>query len=130
MFIIVVGGGRLGTLLATKLKVDGNQVTIIDKSASTCNTVAENIRGVLVIQGDATDPAVLKEAKIEKADVLVCTTSFDEDNIVVCNIAKEMFNIKRTVSAVNNPQHLALYKYMNVDAPIDATAILARVVEE
>ena len=86
MFIIIAGAGRLGRLLAKKLKEDKHQVSIIDKSAALCNRIAEEIKGVLIIQGDATDTEVLKEARAEKADVLVSTTSADEDNIIICNI--------------------------------------------
>ena len=130
MFIIIAGAGRLGVLLAKKLKEDNHRVTIIDKSEVICHKLAEELKSVLIIQGDATSPQILKEAKVEKADVLVSTTSSDADNIIICNIAKDVFSIKRTVSRVNNPQHLLLYKHMDVDVPIDSTSILARIVEE
>jgi trk system potassium uptake protein TrkA len=130
MFIVIAGAGRLGLLLAKKLKDDNHQVCIVDKSEIVCNRLAEELKGVLIINGDATDPEVLKEAKIEKGDVLVSTTSADEDNIIICSVAKEFFAIKRTVSRVNDPKHLPLYRYMGVDVPIDSTSILARIVEE
>jgi len=130
MFIIIAGAGRLGVLLAKKLKEDNHRVTIIDKSEVICHKLAEELKSVLIIQGDATSPQILKEAKVEKADVLVSTTPSDADNIIICNIAKDVFSIKRTVSRVNNPQHLLLYKHMDVDVPIDSTSILARIVEE
>ncbi len=130
MFIIIAGAGRLGILLAKKLKEDKHQVSIIDKSEVVCNRLAEELKGVLIIQGDATNPDVLKSAKVEKADILVSTTSSDADNIIICNIAKDAFSIKRTVSRVNDPKHLLLYKHMDVDVPIDSTSILARIVEE
>ena len=130
MFIIIAGAGRLGVLLAKKLKEDNHRVTIVDKSEAVCHKIAGELKSVLIIQGDATSPQILKEAKVEKADVLVSTTSSDADNIIICNIAKDVFSIKRTVSRVNDPQHLLLYKYMDVDVPIDSTSILARIVEE
>lgn len=130
MFIVIAGAGRLGLLLAKKLKEDKHQLCIVDKSEMVCNSLAEELKGVLIIQGDATDPEILKQAKIEKADVLVSTTSSDEDNIIICDLAKELFVIKRTVSRVNDPKHMPLYKYMGVDVPIDSTSIMARIVEE
>ena len=130
MFIIIAGAGRLGVLLAKKLKEDNHRVTIIDKSEVVCHRLAEELKSVLIIQGDATSPKILREAKVEKADVLVSTTPSDADNIIICNIAKDVFSIKRTVSRVNDPQHLLLYKHMDVDVPIDSTSILARIVEE
>ena len=130
MFIIVAGAGRLGILLAKKLKEDKHQVSIIDKSEFICSHLSEELKSVLVIYGDATKPEILQQAKVEKADVLVSTTSSDADNIIICNIAKDIFTIKRTVARVNDPKHLLLYKHMNVDVPIDSTSILASIVEE
>jgi trk system potassium uptake protein TrkA len=95
-----------------------------------CEHLAEEFRGLLVINGDASDPEILTEAKVDKADVVVGATPFDEANIIICNIAKELFNVKRTVARVNNPKHLMLYKYMGVDVPVDSTSIIARIVEE
>ncbi len=130
MFIIIAGAGKLGVLLAKKLKDDSHQVSLIDKSGAVCERVAGEVKKVLIINGDATDPDVLQQAQIEKADVLVSTTSHDEDNMIICNIAKEMFSIRRTVSRVNDPKHLPFYKHMGVDVPIDSTSIIARIVEE
>ncbi|MFH1768990.1 MAG: NAD-binding protein [Candidatus Omnitrophota bacterium] len=130
MFIIIAGAGRLGMLLAQKVGEDKHRIAIIDKEESVCDQLAEEFRDVLIIHGDATHPDILREARIDKADVLVSTTSSDADNIIICNIAKEVFTIKRTVARVNNPKHLLLYNYMDVDVPIDSTSIIARIVEE
>ena len=130
MYIVIAGGGRLGSLLAKKLKEDKHNVCLIDKSLRVCQKLAEEIKEVLVINGDASDPEVLKQAKAEKADVVVGATPADEDNIIICHLAKEMFKVRRTVARINDPKHLTFYKYMGVDAPIDSTSIIARIVEE
>ncbi|UCG34643.1 MAG: NAD-binding protein [Candidatus Omnitrophota bacterium] len=130
MYIIIAGAGRLGLLLAKKLKEDKHQVCVVEKSEGLCNKLARELNGVLVISGDATYPDILREAKIEKAEVLVSATSSDEDNVIICNLAKEVFGVRRTVARVNDPKHLPLYKYMEVDNPIDSTSIIARIVEE
>lgn len=130
MYIVIAGAGRLGKVLARKLKEDKHQVCLIDKDEALCNRLARELKKVLIILGDATYPDVLKEAKIEKADVCVSATSSDEDNIIICNLAKEVFGLKRTVARVNDPKHVPLYKYMEVDNPVDSTSIIARIVEE
>lgn len=130
MFIVIAGAGRLGVLLAKKLREDNHQVCIVDKSEAICSNLAEELKNILIVQGDATDPEILREAKIEKANVLVSTTSSDADNIIICHMARELFNIRRSVSRVNDPKHLPLYKHMDVDVPIDSTSIIARIVEE
>lgn len=130
MYIVIAGAGRLGLVLAKKIKEDNHQVCIIDKNESLCNRLAGELKGVMIIAGDATYPDILREAKIEKADVCVSATSADEDNIIIGNIAKELFGVKRTVARVNDPKHVPLYKYMEVDNPVDSTSIIARIVEE
>jgi trk system potassium uptake protein TrkA len=130
VYIVIAGAGRLGLVLAKRLKEDKHQVCLIDKNESLCNKLASQLKGILIICGDATYPEILKEAKIEKADVCVSATSTDEDNIIICNLAKEVFGVKRTVARVNDPKHLPLYRYMEVDNPVDSTSIIARIVEE
>ena len=130
MYIVIAGAGRLGLDLAKKLKEDKHQVSIIEASESLCNKLARELKGIMIICGDATYPDVLREAKIDKADVCVSAASNDEDNIIVCYLAKEFFGVRRTVARVNDSKHMPLYKYMEVDNPVDSTAIISRVVEE
>lgn len=130
MYIVIAGAGRLGVVLAKKLKEDEHQVCLIDKNEDLCRRLAHDLRGILIIGGDATYPDVLREAKIEKAQVLVTATSLDEDNIIICNLAKEIFSIRRTVARVNDPKHVPLYRYMGIDNPVDSTSIIGRIVEE
>ena len=130
MYIVIAGAGRLGLILGKKLKEDDHQVCIIDKSEALCNKLAGEVQDILIIRGDATYPDILQQAKIEKADVCVSATSTDEDNIIICYLAKELFGVKRTVARVNDPKHIPLYKYTEVDNPVDSTSIIARVVEE
>ncbi|MCF7875230.1 MAG: TrkA family potassium uptake protein [Candidatus Omnitrophica bacterium] len=130
MYIVIAGAGRLGLILAKRLTEDKHQVCLIDKSQRLCGLLARELDKVMIICGDATYPEILREAQIEKADVSVAATSGDEDNIIISYLAKELFGIKRTVSRVNDPKHIPLYKYMKVDNPVDSTSIIARVVEE
>jgi len=130
MYIVIAGAGRLGLVLAKKLKEDKHNVCLIDKNENLCNNLASELQDIMIICGDATYPEVLKEATIEKADVCVSATSADQDNIITCYLAKELFGVRRTVARVNDPKHIPLYKYMEVDNPVDSTSIIARVVEE
>jgi trk system potassium uptake protein TrkA len=130
MYIVIAGAGRVGLVLAKRLKEDKHQVSLIDKAENLCNKLARELKGIIIICGDATHPDILREAKIEKANVCVSATSSDEDNIIICNLAKELFGVKRTVAKVNDPNRLPLYKYMEIDNPIDSTSIIASIVEE
>jgi len=130
MYIVIAGAGRLGLVLAKKLKEDKHQVCLIDKNEALCNRLAAELKGIMIVCGDATYPDILRAAKIEKADVCVSAASSDEDSTIICYLAKELFGVKRTVARVNDPKHIPLYKYMEVDNPVDSTSIIARIVEE
>ena len=130
MYIVIAGAGRLGLFLAKKLAADKHDVCIIEKLPAVCRTLAIEARNILVVEGDAASAEILKQAKIEKADTLVAATSKDEDNLIICHIAKNMFGVERTVARVNDPTHMELYKYLGVDVPVDSTSIIARIVEE
>ncbi|MDD4294649.1 MAG: NAD-binding protein [Candidatus Omnitrophica bacterium] len=130
MYIVIAGAGRLGVMLAKRLKQDDHQVCLIEKREDICRILARETNDYLIIHGDATYMHILEDAKIDRAQVCVSATSSDEDNIIICNIAKEMFGVKRTVARVNDPKHIDFYKYMDVDNPVDSTAIIAQVVEE
>ncbi|MFH1505350.1 MAG: TrkA family potassium uptake protein [Candidatus Omnitrophota bacterium] len=130
MYIVIAGAGKLGLVLAKKLIEDKHSICIIDKNENLCNKLAGESQEIMIICGDATYPNILREAKIEKADVCVSAASADEDNIIICYLAKELFGVKRTVARVNDPKHIPLYKYMEIDNPVDSISIIARVVEE
>ncbi|MBU1113463.1 MAG: NAD-binding protein, partial [Candidatus Omnitrophica bacterium] len=130
MYIVIAGAGRLGLVLAKKLEEDKHQICLIDKNENLCNRLASELKDIMIVCGDATYPDVLKEARIEKADVCVSAASSDEDGTIICYLAKELFGVKRTVARVNDPKHIPLYKYMEVDNPVDSTSIIARIVEE
>jgi trk system potassium uptake protein TrkA len=84
----------------------------------------------LIINGDSCDPRYLEEAGIARADVIAAVTGEDEDNLIVCQLAKERFSVQRTVARVNDPKNEHLFSELGVDVPIDATEILAKIIEE
>jgi trk system potassium uptake protein TrkA len=129
MYIIIVGAGKVGYFLAKHLSLDKHKVAIIEKDKALCNDLARQL-DVLVINGDGCDPYYLKKAGIEQADVVAAVTGDDEDNLIICQLAKERFSVRRTVARVNDPKNERLFTELGVDVPIDATAILAKIIEE
>ncbi|HEC70111.1 MAG TPA: TrkA family potassium uptake protein [Candidatus Omnitrophica bacterium] len=129
MYIVIVGAGNLGFFLANKLLADKHRVCFIEKASEAVRFVAQN-SSIPVVLGDATQPEILKEARLEKADTFVALTSEDEVNIISCQLAKELFKVRRTVAKVNNPRHLKVFTSLGIDAPVDSTSILSRIVEE
>ena len=129
MYIIIVGAGKVGHFLAKRLIADKHDVVLIDKDPAVCQTIASDING-LVICGDGCDPKYLEEAGVSRANVVASVTGEDEDNLVVCQLAKEKFKVSRTVARVNDPRNEHAFSQLGVDVPIDATAILAKIIEE
>ncbi|MCM8818001.1 MAG: NAD-binding protein [Candidatus Omnitrophica bacterium] len=128
MNIIIVGAGNVGYYLAEKLS-EKNYVVLIEKESKLSEKIASQLN-CLVISGDGCDPEVLKKAGIKKADVIAAVTGNDEDNLIICQIAKEIFNVKRTVARVNNPKNMKTFDELGVDLPISGTALLAQAIEE
>jgi len=129
MYILIVGGGRVGFHLAKRLSEAKHTIALIEKDKETCRMISENL-DILVINGDGCQPQFLEEAGIDRADVVVSVTGDDEDNFIVSNIAKERFNVKRTVARVNDPKNEKSFVELGVDVPVDSTMILAKIIEE
>lgn len=129
MYIIVAGGGHVGYYLARKLSANKHTVALIEKNKERCEEIIKDL-DILVINGDACEPHFLEEAGIKRAEVIAAVTGDDEDNLVICQLAKEVFNISRTVARVNDSDNEHTFSELGVDVPIDSTAIIAKIIEE
>jgi len=129
MYIVIIGAGKIGYFLAKRLCQGKHVVSIVDRDKIICDEIAKELE-VLVINGDGCDPRVLEEAGIERADVVAAVTGDDEDNLIVCQLAKERFNIQRTVGRVNNPDNEHTFSELGIDVPVDSTKIIAKIIEE
>ncbi|MFA4842630.1 MAG: NAD-binding protein [Candidatus Omnitrophota bacterium] len=129
MYILIVGAGKVGYFLARRLAASKHTVSIVEKDKAVCEEIAREIE-VLVINGDGCDPRILEEAGIERADVLAAVTGDDEDNLIICQLAKEKFGVQRTVGRVNNPDNEHTFSELGIDVPVDSTKIIAKIIEE
>lgn len=129
MYVLIVGAGKVGSFLAQRLLKDNHSVALVDKDKSMCEEVTRRL-DILVINGDGCSPLMLKEAGVERADVVAAVTGDDEDNLIICQLAKERFSVARTVGRVNDPKNEHIFLELGVDIPIDATSIIARIIEE
>lgn len=123
MYIIIVGGGRLGYYLARTLLDEQHEVLIIEKDAYTVQSIV-NEMGSICIKGDGCETSVLAEAGTNRADIFISVTGDDEDNLVACQVAKYKFNVPRTISRIRNPKHEALFKKLGVDVTVSSTSII------
>jgi len=129
MYIIVVGGGRLGYYLTKALLDEGHEVLIIEKNATVCEIIV-NEMGSVCIRGDGCEAATLAEIGTERADMLIAVTGDDEDNLVACQVAKHKFNVPRTIARIRNPKNEVLFKKLGVDVTISTTNIILEHIEE
>lgn len=130
MFIIITGGGKVGFSLAKRLAEEKkHKVVVIDNNDLICKKISEEM-DTIVIKGDACDPNSLDEANANKADVLVALTGDDEDNLVICQLAKTYFAIPRTIARVNDPRNEYTFLQLGVDVPINSTDVIAQVINQ
>ncbi len=129
MYIVIVGAGKVGFFLARRLCGVKHTISIVEKDKQVCEEISKELEA-LVINGDGCQPRVLEEAGIEEADVIAAVTGEDEDNLVICQLAKEKFHVRRSVGRINNPDNEHIFAELGVDVPVDATKIIAKIIEE
>jgi len=123
MYIIVVGGGRLGYYLTKALLDEGHEVLIIEKDATISQDI-NNELGSVCLRGDGCEAMTLAQAGTNRADMLIAVTGEDEDNLVACQVAKYKFQVPRTIARVRNPKNESLFKQLGIDVAVSSTSII------
>jgi trk system potassium uptake protein TrkA len=127
VYVVIVGGGRIGRYVARDLVRKGHEVTVIELEGGRVETlVAET--GVLVIEGDAADLRYLEQAHTERADVFVATTHEDDLNLVACQLARIEFGTKRVISRVNDPKNVEIFQVLGIEA-VSSTRLISELIE-
>ena len=127
MYIIVIGGGRIGEYLVNMLIEEGHDIALIEKDPEKANHMAENY-DILVIKGDGGEAKYLEDAGIHKADVLVACTGSDQINFVACQLAKSTYKVPKVIARTTNPSNKALYERLGVDVVISTTEAAAKAI--
>jgi trk system potassium uptake protein TrkA len=129
MYIIIVGGGNVGYFLAKQLCSARHEVLLLEKDRTRYRILAEEL-GEVVMQGDGCQADQQLEAGFGRADAVVATTGSDDDNLVVCQMAKMEFNVPRTISRVNDPRSEKLFHQLGIDATVSSTKIIYNLIEQ
>jgi trk system potassium uptake protein TrkA len=129
MYIIVVGGGKVGFYLTKTLLSEGYEVLLIERNAGKVDFFNEQLGGV-ALRGDGAEASTLSKAGAGRADVVIAVTGEDEDNLVVCQMAKLAFNVEKTIARVNNPKNEPIFKMLGIDVTVSHTAHIMNIIEQ
>jgi len=128
VYAVIAGGGKVGWNLARELIEKGNEVTLVENQRRRYLTIEEELEHA-VQYGDATELWVLERAGIQRADLVIAVTGDDEDNILICQMAKEKYLCDRIIARVNNPRNLQHFQLLGIQPAVSATDLILRLIE-
>jgi len=128
MYIIIVGAGKVGWNLARELLEKEHEVTLIDNDRRRYLTVEQELEHN-VQYGDASELWVLERAGIQRADMVIAVTGDDEDNMLICQVAREKYLVEQIIARVNNPRNREHFDLLGVKPTVSATDLILRLIE-
>ena len=128
MYILIGGGGQVGYYLAKGLLQQGHEVLLLEKDGRRVEQLTEEL-GSSVFKGDACEARVLAEVGCDRADLVIAVTGDDEDNLVICQVAKARFHVNQTIARVNNPRNDELFIKLGIDVSISPTRAILHMIE-
>lgn len=130
MYLILVGGGHVGMQLAKRLIGRNHEVLILEKDSRQAQRLSNVLGDEYVMHGDGCELHTQRAAGFNRADVVVAVTGEDEDNLVVCQLAKEEWQVERVLARVNDPTHEDIFKEIGIDHTVSATGIIFNLLEQ
>lgn len=130
MYVVIAGGGKVGSYLAQVMLSSGNEVAIIEQTLSAADRLSVQLEGsYLVINGDCCDSRFQEDAGIRRADAFMASTGQDDSNLVACEIAQRVFHVPRCIARVNNPKNLRIFREVGIEC-VSSTTLIANLIEE
>jgi trk system potassium uptake protein len=127
-YVIIAGAGKVGWNLARELMETGHEITLIEQDRRRYLTVEQELEHA-VQYGDATELWVLERAGIQRADLVIAVTGDDEDNLLICQVAKEKYLCERIIARCNNPRNLQHFRLLGIQPAVSATDLILRLIE-
>jgi trk system potassium uptake protein TrkA len=115
--------------LTKTLLSEGFEVLLIERTAEKAERFAE-IFGAVILAGDGAEASTLATAGAARADVVIAVTGEDEDNLVICQMAKQKFHVGRTIARVNNPKNEQLFRTLGIDVTVSQTNYILHLIEQ
>jgi trk system potassium uptake protein len=129
VYIVVVGGGKVGYHLTKSLLAEGQEVLVIERNGPKADRITRDL-GATALVGDGAEVATLEQAGLERADVVAAVTGHDEDNLIIAQVAKRRFNVPRTVARINNPRNEFIFTELGIDATVSATQVILSIIQQ
>lgn len=128
MYAVIAGGGKVGWNLARELMTKGHEVTLLESNRTRYLTIEQELEHA-VQYGDATELWVLERAGVQRADLVIAVTGDDEDNVLICQVAKEKYLCERIIARVNNPRNREWFSLLGIQPSVSATDLILRLIE-
>jgi trk system potassium uptake protein TrkA len=129
MYIIIVGGGKVGYYLAKALLDEGHEVLVLEKGAEETEFICNQL-GSVCVRGDGCEVTTLAEAGTSRADMLIAVTGDDDDNLVACQVAKHKFNVPWTIARITDPKNEVIFKKLGIDVTVSSTNVILEHIKE
>jgi trk system potassium uptake protein TrkA len=131
MFVLIGGGGRTGTQLATLLIAQNHEVHLIEQRREILARLHRELPTEVIYEGYPTDPLLLEQAGIRQADMVAACSDQDADNLALCFVARTRYQVRRTIARINNPRNAWLFdRKFHIDAAVNQAEIMASLIEE
>jgi trk system potassium uptake protein TrkA len=129
MYIVIAGGGKVGANLAKSVLDLGHEVTLVEQRRERFELLEEEFEHHVQL-GDATELFVLERAGIARPpDLVVAVTGDDEDNMIICQIARERYGVEKVIARVNDPRNQEQFDLLGISPTVSATSIILAMIE-
>ena len=128
MYIIIGGGGEVGYYLTKSLLNQGHEVLLLEKGLSRYQALNDEL-GPAVVRGDACEARTMEEVGATRADVIIAVTGDDEDNLVICQMAKKRYKVATTIARLNDPKHEEIFQILGIDLTVSPTRAILSLIE-
>jgi trk system potassium uptake protein TrkA len=128
VYVLIVGAGKVGWNLARELLGKGHELTVVESDPVRYATVEDELEHA-VQYGDGSELWVLERGGIERADMVIAVTGDDEDNILICQVAREKYGVERVIARCNNPRNLQHFELLGIKPAVSATDLILRLIE-
>lgn len=125
---IIIGGGKIGYYLTKTLSENDYDLSLVEADKEISKQVA-NTLDATVVWGDGTSATTLEKAGVKNCDAVIAVTGRDESNLIICQMAKKLYNVPKTVAKVNNPKNVEALKKLGVDIAVSGTELIIRHLE-